>query len=90
MHRVTLILTFLLSLMFSSPSYSEWTRVSASVDGRIIKRDVLNETNTDNLNNIINAEPSNIRSIIAKKTTEAKKAKSSSKKTVKTKKVSKK
>ena len=27
MHRVTLILTFLFSLMFSSPSYSEWTWV---------------------------------------------------------------
>ena len=28
MHRVTLTLTFLFSLMFSSPSYSEWTKVS--------------------------------------------------------------
>ena len=28
MNRVTLILTFLLSLMFSSPSYSEWAKVS--------------------------------------------------------------
>ena len=27
MNRVTLILTFLLSLMFSSPSYSDWTKV---------------------------------------------------------------
>ena len=27
MNRVTLILTFLFSLMFSSPSYSEWTKV---------------------------------------------------------------
>ena len=26
MNRVTLILTFLFSLMFSSPSYSEWTK----------------------------------------------------------------
>ena len=33
MHRVTLILTFLLSLMFSSPSYSEWTWVSEGVEG---------------------------------------------------------
>ena len=33
MNRVTLILTFLLSLMFSSPSYSEWTKVSENVDG---------------------------------------------------------
>ena len=33
MHRVTLILTFLLSLMFSSPSYSEWTKVSENVIG---------------------------------------------------------
>ena len=28
MHRVTLILTFLFSLMFSSPSYSEWTKIT--------------------------------------------------------------
>ena len=33
MHRVTLILTFLFSLMFSSPSYSEWTKVGDSVGG---------------------------------------------------------
>ena len=33
MHRVTLILTFLLSLMFSSPSYSDWTKVSDNVRG---------------------------------------------------------
>ena len=33
MHRVTLILTFLFSLMFSSPSYSEWTRVDENVEG---------------------------------------------------------
>ena len=33
MRRVTLILTFLFSLMFSSPSYSEWTMVNKSVDG---------------------------------------------------------
>ena len=36
MHRVTLILTFLLSLMFSSPSYSEWTLVGENVLGTII------------------------------------------------------
>ena len=33
MNRVTLILTFLFSLMFSSPSYSEWTWASENVDG---------------------------------------------------------
>ena len=33
MHRVTLILTFLLSLMFSSPSYSEWTWLGEGVNG---------------------------------------------------------
>jgi len=33
MNRVTLILTFLFSLMFSSPSYSEWTWASKSVGG---------------------------------------------------------
>ena len=33
MHRVTLILTFLLSLMFSSPSYSEWTKVIENIEG---------------------------------------------------------
>ena len=32
MNRVTLILTFLLSLMFSSPSYSEWTWVTENVN----------------------------------------------------------
>jgi hypothetical protein len=33
MHRITLIRTFLLSLMFSSPPYSEWTQVSENVKG---------------------------------------------------------
>jgi hypothetical protein len=33
MNRVTLILTFLFSLMFSSPSYSEWTKVSEDGNG---------------------------------------------------------
>ena len=32
MNRLTLILTFLLSLMFSSPSYSEWTRIGEGTD----------------------------------------------------------
>jgi hypothetical protein len=33
MNRLTLILTLLLSLMFSSPSYSEWTRIQENVEG---------------------------------------------------------
>ena len=33
MNRTTLLLTFLLSLMFSSPSYSEWTKVGENVSG---------------------------------------------------------
>ena len=33
MNRVTLILTFLLSLMFSSPSYSEWAQVTEDANG---------------------------------------------------------
>jgi hypothetical protein len=33
MHRITLILTFLFSLMFSSPSYSEWTELVEDVKG---------------------------------------------------------
>ena len=33
MNRYTLILTFLLSLMFSSPSYSDWTQVTVNVNG---------------------------------------------------------
>ena len=33
MNRTTLLLTFLLSLMFSSPSYSEWTWLGEGVKG---------------------------------------------------------
>jgi len=33
MHRLTLILTFLFSLMFSSPSYSYWTKIGENVSG---------------------------------------------------------
>jgi len=47
MNQVALILTFLLSLMFSSPSYSEWTKIGENDAGdafyvdfeRIRKRD---------------------------------------------------
>ena len=35
MNRVTLILTFLLSLMFSSPSYSEWTWAGENAEGSV-------------------------------------------------------